>query len=63
MSAGNGAGRVAGKVAFITGAMHLLPTPWVEPVDVSNALLFLASDEGRFITASTLPVDAGATQH
>jgi SDR family mycofactocin-dependent oxidoreductase len=44
-------------------AMHLLPTPWVEAVDVSNALLFLASDEGRFITCTTLAVDAGVTQH
>lgn len=38
---------------------HVLPTPWVECVDVSNAILFLASDEGRFITGVPLPVDAG----
>jgi NAD(P)-dependent dehydrogenase (short-subunit alcohol dehydrogenase family) len=31
----------------------------VEPVDISNALLFLASDEARYITGVTLPVDAG----
>lgn len=43
--------------------MHMLPIPWVEPVDISNALLFLASDEGRYITAVALPVDAGVTQH
>ncbi|MDD9207324.1 SDR family oxidoreductase, partial [Georgenia sp. 10Sc9-8] len=42
-------------------AMNLLPTPWVQPVDISNALLFLASDEARYITGVTLPVDAGAT--
>jgi SDR family mycofactocin-dependent oxidoreductase len=40
--------------------MHLLPTPWVEPIDVTNAILFLASDEARYITGVTLPVDAGA---
>ena len=34
--------------------------PWVEPVDISNAVLFLASDEARYITGVTLPVDAGA---
>jgi NAD(P)-dependent dehydrogenase (short-subunit alcohol dehydrogenase family) len=28
-------------------------------VDISNALLFLASDEARYITGVTLPVDAG----
>ena len=33
--------------------------PWVEPVDISNAVLFLASDEARFITGHTLSVDAG----
>jgi NAD(P)-dependent dehydrogenase (short-subunit alcohol dehydrogenase family) len=29
-------------------------------VDISNALLFLASDEARYITGVTLPIDAGA---
>jgi (+)-trans-carveol dehydrogenase len=42
--------------------MHLLPIPWVEPIDISNAVLFLASDESRYITSVSLPVDAGATQ-
>ena len=40
-------------------AMHLLPIPWVEPRDISNAVLFLASDEARYITGVPLPVDAG----
>ena len=51
------------EFAEVSQTMHLLPTPWVESVDISNALLFLASDEARFITAITLPVDAGVTQH
>jgi SDR family mycofactocin-dependent oxidoreductase len=42
--------------------MNLLPVPWIEAVDVANAALFLASDEARYITSVTLPVDAGATQ-
>jgi (+)-trans-carveol dehydrogenase len=42
--------------------MHVLPIPWVEPIDLANALLFLASDEARYITGATLPVDAGALQ-
>ena len=46
--------------APVSQAMHLLPVPWVEPVDISNAVLFLASDEARFITGSTLAVDCGA---
>jgi SDR family mycofactocin-dependent oxidoreductase len=41
-------------------SLNTLPVPWVESVDISNALLFLASDEGRFITGVALPVDAGA---
>ncbi|WP_052850937.1 mycofactocin-coupled SDR family oxidoreductase [Streptomyces avicenniae] len=36
-----------------------LPIPWVESVDISNAVLFLASDEARYITGVPLPVDAG----
>jgi (+)-trans-carveol dehydrogenase len=36
-----------------------LPIPWVEPVDISNALLWLASDEARYVTGVTLPVDGG----
>jgi (+)-trans-carveol dehydrogenase len=38
---------------------NLLPTPWVEPRDVSNAILFLVSDEARYITGESLLVDAG----
>jgi NAD(P)-dependent dehydrogenase (short-subunit alcohol dehydrogenase family) len=41
--------------------MNLLAVPWIDPVDVANAALFLASDEARYITAATLPIDAGAT--
>lgn len=39
--------------------MHLLPVPWMETSDISNAVLFLLSDEARYITGVTLPVDAG----
>ena len=41
------------------GALNLLPIPWVEPVDISNAVLWLASDESRYVTGVTLPIDAG----
>jgi (+)-trans-carveol dehydrogenase len=44
----------------VSQAMNALPIPWVEPRDISNALLFLASDEARYITGVPLPVDAGA---
>jgi (+)-trans-carveol dehydrogenase len=45
--------------ALVSQAMHLLPTPWVDARDVSNTVLFLASDEARYITGVALPVDAG----
>jgi (+)-trans-carveol dehydrogenase len=40
--------------------MHTLPIGWVEPEDMANAVLFLASDEARYITGVTLPVDGGS---
>jgi SDR family mycofactocin-dependent oxidoreductase len=42
-------------------ATHALPVPWVEPIDISNAVLWLASDEARYVTGVMLPVDAGFT--
>jgi SDR family mycofactocin-dependent oxidoreductase len=50
------------QFAAVASTMNMLAIPWVEPVDVANACLFLASDEARYITAVTLPVDAGSTQ-
>ncbi|MGZ0145314.1 mycofactocin-coupled SDR family oxidoreductase [Rhodococcus qingshengii] len=52
----------AEDVAGVLEARHLLPVPWMESVDVSNAVVFLASDEARFITGTQLVVDAGLTQ-
>ena len=40
--------------------MHVLPIGWVEPEDIANAVLFLSSDEARYITGVTLPIDAGS---
>jgi (+)-trans-carveol dehydrogenase len=40
-------------------SINALPIPWVEPVDISNAVLWLASDEARYVTGVTLPIDAG----
>ena len=85
------AGRVAGKVAFITGAARgqgrahavrlaeegadiiaidicrdydtvgYLPVESVDARDISNAVLFLASDEARYVTGLEFTVDAGNT--
>lgn len=48
--------------ARVLTARNLLPVPWVEPVDVANAVCFLSSDGARFITGAQLIVDAGLTQ-
>jgi SDR family mycofactocin-dependent oxidoreductase len=47
--------QVLERFAMITG----LPVPWVQPDDVSSAVLYLASDDGRYVTGTTLSVDAG----
>lgn len=41
--------------------VNALPTPAVEPADVSNAVLFLISDEARYVTGLQFKVDAGVT--
>lgn len=40
--------------------MNLLPVPWLEPRDISAAVVWLASDESRYVTGVALPIDAGA---
>ncbi|MFC9761926.1 mycofactocin-coupled SDR family oxidoreductase [Rhodococcus jostii] len=41
-------------------SMHPIPTPWVEPADISSLVVYLASDESRFVTGQEVRVDAGA---
>jgi len=48
----------AGESSALTNA---LPVPMVEPVDISNAIAWLVSDDARYVTGVTLPVDAGFT--
>lgn len=38
---------------------NLMPVDLVEPVDISNAIVWLVSDDARYVTGVTLPVDAG----
>jgi SDR family mycofactocin-dependent oxidoreductase len=40
-------------------AGNLLPVPWIEPEDVANAVLYLASEKARYVTGSPLVIDAG----
>jgi SDR family mycofactocin-dependent oxidoreductase len=41
--------------------VNAMPTPAVEPADVSSAVLFLLSDESRYVTGLEFKVDAGVT--
>jgi (+)-trans-carveol dehydrogenase len=45
---------------FLT--LNLLPVPWVEMRDITNAVLWLASDESRYVTGQQLKVDAGCVE-
>ncbi len=40
-------------------AGNLQPVPWIEPEDVAQAVLYLASDRARFVTGSQFVLDAG----
>jgi SDR family mycofactocin-dependent oxidoreductase len=50
-----------GKEDFeeLAKTLFVLPIPYVEPRDISNAVLWLSSDEARYVTGVALPVDAG----
>lgn len=50
--------RADAEVAFPSA--HAIPVPYVEPEDISHAVVYLASDESRFVTGMQLRVDAGA---
>jgi (+)-trans-carveol dehydrogenase len=44
----------------VTRHMHLLDIGWVDPSDISAAVRWISSDEARYVTGHTLPVDGGA---
>jgi SDR family mycofactocin-dependent oxidoreductase len=44
---------------FVSIRVHTLPTAWVQTQDVSEAVLFVASDEARFVTGTAIDVSAG----
>jgi SDR family mycofactocin-dependent oxidoreductase len=51
-------GKTAEEIAEAS-AGNLLPVPWIEPEDVAEAVLYLASDKARYITGSQFVLDAG----
>jgi (+)-trans-carveol dehydrogenase len=47
------------QAAEVFATLNPMPTPWVDADDVSNAVLFLVSDDARFVTGLELKIDAG----
>jgi NAD(P)-dependent dehydrogenase (short-subunit alcohol dehydrogenase family) len=56
-----GPGGTKETTEFPAQASSLLPLPWFEADAIANAAVFLASDEGRYITGTDFAVDAGIT--
>jgi SDR family mycofactocin-dependent oxidoreductase len=55
-------GAYAEQNPSMVDAMHnTLPIPMIEPVDVSNAIVYLVSETGRYVNGVQLPVDAGCS--
>ncbi|MEV5432965.1 mycofactocin-coupled SDR family oxidoreductase [Streptomyces sp. NPDC052701] len=42
------------------GMVQAMPIPYVEPIDISHAVTYLASDESRYVTGTQMRVDGGA---
>ncbi|HEY8480090.1 MAG TPA: mycofactocin-coupled SDR family oxidoreductase [Spirillospora sp.] len=43
-------------------SLNMMPVPYIDPIDVSNAVVYLASDESRYVTAAQIYVDAGSSE-
>jgi SDR family mycofactocin-dependent oxidoreductase len=46
-------------VIDVFASLNVLPVPWIDPLDVTEAVVWLASDAARYVTGIVLPVDAG----
>ena len=51
----------ADDVAPAMADLHGQPVPWLEPEEISAAVVYLASESARHITGTVLSVDAGAS--
>jgi SDR family mycofactocin-dependent oxidoreductase len=47
------------QAAEVFATMNPFPTPWVDAEDITNAVLFLVSDEARYVTGLEFKIDAG----
>jgi (+)-trans-carveol dehydrogenase len=56
-----GPGGTVELAKFPAQAAQLLPVPWFEPEAIANAALYLASEDGKYVTGTAFSVDAGMT--
>ena len=47
------------QAAEVFATLNPFPVPWVDSLDVTNAVMYLVSDEGRYVTGLELKIDAG----
>jgi len=59
-AARDGAEKVPAEVAEAFKGINAMPIAWAEPEDISEAVIFLVCDSGRYVTGTQLSVDAGA---
>lgn len=57
------AGLAAEQPSVVESMRNALPVPLIEAVDVSNAIVYLCSEAGRYVTGITMPVDAGCSNY
>jgi NAD(P)-dependent dehydrogenase (short-subunit alcohol dehydrogenase family) len=59
-AARHGAKNVPDEVAQAFKGINAMPIAWAEPEDISEAVVFLVSESGRYVSGTQLSVDAGA---
>ncbi len=47
--------------AEVFASLHVVPTPWVQPEEITRAVLFLAAEQSRNISGTVMSIDAGAS--
>jgi len=62
MIANDAAMQALSAAGELINMQNALPVTLIEPVDISNAIVWLASEEARYVTGVSLPVDAGSLQ-
>jgi NAD(P)-dependent dehydrogenase (short-subunit alcohol dehydrogenase family) len=45
-----------------TQTINVMPLAWIPPEDISRTVLYLASDDSRYVTGTTALIDLGAAQ-